>query len=326
MGVWVALAPREDRKIRLHAIDLNDSVELNIDDLRLNHQHEWVNYVSGVIYAIRKKGYKVDGVDACITGNVPMEAGLGSSAALEIACTRALQSVNKLNIEPVEAAYIGKTAENEFVGVQSGIMDQFVSSIGEHGKALLIDCRTNEHSFIDLPNDYAIAIVNTMKRRELTGSEYNERRSQCLEAVKIFQNHDPRITALRDVTPDLLLEYWWELPVLSRMRARHVVTENERVLNSVEYLKKGDIEGFGDLMYDSHESLRYDYEVSCMELDVLVDITLEMKGVAGARMTGAGFGGCTVNLVEKSYLDTFIDAIKEQYFKYTAKRAEVYLT
>jgi galactokinase len=324
-NIWVLAAPRSDSRLRVNAFDLEDSIDININEVTYSRQHGWANYILGVIDTLHKKGFQLKGVDMVITGDVPREAGLGSSAALETAAIKAFQSISKIDIDPLQVAYIGKAVENEFVGVQSGVMDQFVASMGEHGKAMFIDCRTNEYKFTDLPRDYSVVIVNTMKMRDLRNSDYNERRQQCIEAVKILRSHDPSVTALRDVTPQLLVEHWMEMPEVVRMRARHVITENERVLNAVEFLRNGDVQGFGDLMYDSHESLRYDYEVSCRELDVLVDITLDMREVAGARMTGAGFGGCTVNLVEKDYLDKFVEAIKEQYFRYTAKKAEVYL-
>jgi galactokinase len=260
-----------------------------------------------------------------IRGNVPIGAGLSSSAALLMACLRALQSMNGVAMDPVEAAYLARRAENRFVGVQCGVMDQFVAALGEHGKALFIDCRTNEHRHVELPRDHRVVIVNTMKSRDLASSAYNERRAQCMEAVQVIGRHEAGVTALRDVTPEMLVKHWGELPPVIQRRARHVVTENQRVLESLELLKRGDVEGFGGLMYDSHESLRFDYEVSCRELDVLVDFTLDTRGVAGARMTGAGFGGCTVNLVEDGYVERFTRSISERYFKATAKRAEVYL-
>ncbi len=323
--IWVAAAPRRDSKIRIHAINFNDSIQFNVGSIKYNQQHKWANYLIGVVNVLKDNGFTLEGADIVITGNVPLGAGLGSSAALEVASIRAFQAINQIEIDPVEAAYIGKQAENEFVGVHCGIMDQFVSSLGEHGRALFIDCRTNYHKLIDLCPDYVLLIVNTMKNRELTDSDYNVRKSQCVEAVKLLQCYDSDIKALRDVNPDLLTKYWSKLPDDIRKRARHVVTENKRVLEAMESICEGKAEEFGDLMYDSHESLRYDYDVSCRELDVLVDATLDMKCVAGARMTGAGFGGCTVNLVRKEYVDKFVEKIKDLYFRKTAKNAEVYL-
>jgi galactokinase len=323
--VWAASSPRDGVRVAVRAPDLGDQMEFSLDSITRNHDHPWGNYVMGVAQALQEEGHTLRGACMTIRGNVPIGAGLSSSAALLMACLRAFQSMNGIAMDPVEAAYLARRAENRFVGVQCGVMDQFVAALGEHGKALFIDCRTNEHRHVELPRDHRVVIVNTMKSRDLASSAYNERRAQCMEAVQVIGRHEAGVTALRDVTPEMLVKHWGELPPVIQRRARHVVTENQRVLESLELLKRGDVEGFGGLMYDSHESLRFDYEVSCRELDVLVDFTLDTRGVAGARMTGAGFGGCTVNLVEDGYVERFTRSISERYFKATAKRAEVYL-
>ena len=323
--VWAAASPRDDIRVAVRAPDLGDQMEFSLDAITRSADHPWGNYVMGVAQALQEEGHRLRGAYMTIRGDVPIGAGLSSSAALLMASLRAFQSMNGIALDPVEAAYLARRAENQFVGVQCGVMDQFVASLGEHGKALFIDCRTNEHRLVELPRDHRVVIVNTMKSRDLTSSAYNERREQCLEAIRVIGRHEAGVTALRDVTPEMLVKYWGELQPVIQRRARHVVTENQRVLESLELLGGGDVEGFGDLMYDSHESLRHDYEVSCRELDILVDTTLEMRGVAGTRMTGAGFGGCTVNLVEEGYVDRFTELIKEKYLSSTAKRAEVYL-
>jgi len=323
--IYVASSPRSDSRVVAHALDLEDKAEFNLRSMKRSPEHPWSNYVMGVAQKLIEEGHTLRGADMVIGGDVPLGAGLSSSAALLVASLRAFQAMNGIALDPVEAAHLAKRAENEFVGVQCGVMDQFVASLGEHGKALFIDCRTNEHRNVALPRDHRVVIVNTMNSRDLASSAYNERRQQCTDAVQILSTHDPTIKALRDVSPETLVKHWGELPPLTRMRARHVVTENQRVLESLELLEDGDVNGFGDLMYDSHESLQNDYEVSCRELDVLVDATQDMRAVAGARMTGAGFGGCTVNLVEEGYVDRFTELIKEKYLSSTAKRAEVYL-
>jgi galactokinase len=238
---------------------------------------------------------------------------------------RALDETFSLGLDPVEMAYVGKQCENEFVGVKSGIMDQFVSSIGEYGKALFIDCRTNEHSLHSLAPGYKVVIINSTMSRELASSAYNVRKARCEEAVSIFQGKYPEVMALRDVDEEMLLETWEKLPEVVARRVRHVVTENQRVLDTLELIAEGDMEGFGELMYDSHESLKHDYEVSSKYLDILVDSTTDIDSCLGARMTGAGFGGCTVNLVEDGHVDGFIEKVSERYFKLTAKRCEAYL-
>jgi len=323
--VYVAAKPRSDDRFRVYAADFRESKEFPVGGTKLDPDRPWSNYVQGVVEALREEGHSLKGADMAVTGDVPLGAGLSSSAAMLMATLRALQDMNGLELDPVEAAYLGRRAENEFVGVQCGIMDHFVACLGEHGRALFIDCRTNEHRLIDMQPTHRVVIVNTMMRRELAGSAYNERREQCLEAVRIISKHDPEVKALRDVSPEMLVEQWDKLPAVIQQRARHVVTENQRVLDAVGLLEAGDAEGFGDLMYDSHESLRYDYEVSCEELDALVDATMDMDEVVGARMTGAGFGGCTVNLVEEGYVGEFTEKIKERYLRATAKQAEVYL-
>jgi galactokinase len=238
---------------------------------------------------------------------------------------RCFRELFDLDLDPVEAAYVGKECENSFVGVQSGIMDQFVSNLGEYGKALFIDCRSNEYSLHVLSDAARVVIVNSMMDRSVAGSEYNIRHGQCVKAVNLIKEEYPEVRALRDVSEERLIDQWNRLPDLIARRARHVVTENKRVLESIELLDRGDMFSFGELMYDSHDSLRYDYEVSSKHLDMLVDYTMDLDGVLGARLTGAGFGGCTVNLVETEYVEEFAETITDRYFKRTAKKCEIYL-
>ena len=303
-------------------MDFDERTEHMLSSIKYDKEHLWANYVLGVANSLMVRGYILVGFDLSIHGDVPLGAGLSSSAALETAVVRALNETFSLDIDPVEMAYIGKQCENEFIGVQSGIMDQFVSGLGEYGKALFVDCRTNEYS---LDPDYTIIILNTMVSREVAGSDYNVRKTQCDEAVRIISEEHPEVKALRDVDEEMLLGSWAELPDVVARRARHVVTENGRVLEALEMLSDGDMHKFGGLMYDSHDSLRHDYEVTCKELDLLVDSTLYLKEVLGARMTGAGFGGCTVNLVEKNYVEELIGKISERYHIGTDMRLEAYL-
>jgi len=321
----VSVRKRPDKILNLYAIDFDEQAHHRLDKLSYDGEHLWANYVLGVADVLQKQEYKLGGLDMCIMGDVPIGAGLSSSAALETAVVRGFNALFSLDLDPVEAAYVGKACENDFVGVQSGIMDQFVSNLGEYGKALFIDCRSNEHSLHSLSEDTSIVVVNSMMDRSLTGSEYNIRHSQCVEAVELIKKTYPEINALRDVTEEILLEQWDNLPRLLARRARHVVTENNRVLESIKLLDKGDMVGFGELIYDSHDSLRHDYEVSSKHLDLLVDYTMDLDGVLGARLTGAGFGGCTVNLVETDYVKEFTETITERYFNRAAKRCEIYL-
>lgn len=323
--IWLAGEPRKDNLVLVYADDFNEDSEFNLKKIQYSKRERWSNYVRGVASKLQETGYKLRGANMVLKGDVPLGAGLSSSAALETATLRAFKAFNGLVIDPIQMAYIGKAAENDFVGVQCGIMDQFVCGLGNHGEALFIDCKTNEYKSHPIFPGYHVVIVNTMKTRELTNSAYNERQSQCLEAVRLLKKRIPEIDSLRDVSTEDLKEHWGLLPPIIQKRAQHVVTENERVLESVELLKADDAETFGDLMYDSHDSLRHDYEVSCRELDVLVGATEDLRGVAGARMTGAGFGGCTVNLVETEYIDDFNEIISEKYFRGTGKKAEFYL-
>ena len=321
----VSAKKRQDNKLNLYAIDFDEKAQHRLDKLSYDEEYLWANYVLGVADVLQKRGYKLGGADICVTGDVPIGAGLSSSAALETAVVRCFNDLFDLELDPVEAAYVGKACENDFVGVQSGIMDQFVSSLGEYGKALFIDCRNNEHSLHSLSKETRIVIVNSMMDRSLAGSEYNIRHAQCVEAVKLIVTKHPEIRALRDVSEEMLLEQWDYLPGLIARRARHVITENNRVLESIALLDKGDMLGFGELMYDSHDSLRHDYDVSSKHLDFLVDFTMDMNGVLGARLTGAGFGGCTVNLVEADFVQEFIETISERYYGRTAKKCDIYL-
>jgi galactokinase len=321
----VSAKKREDRILNLCALDFKDIAKYRLESLSYDSKHPWANYVLGVAFTLQNHGYDLGGVDLCITGDVPIGAGLSSSAALEIAVVRAFRELFDLSLSPLEVAYIGKECENSFIGVHSGIMDQFVSNLGEYGKALFIDCRSNEYSLHLLSDTIRVIIVNSMMNRSLAGSDYNISHSQCVEAVNIIREKYPEVKALRDVTEEMLLDQWSQMPETIARRARHVVTENMRVLKSIKFLEHGDMFSFGELMYDSHDSLRHDYSVSSKYLDLLVDYTMDLDGVLGARLTGAGFGGCTVNLVEADYVNEFVETITERYFKRTAKSCQVYL-
>ena len=323
--IFAAGRPNGTGMIRLYAADYSESASQDLEEIEFDSEHLWANYPLGVAHTMLKRGLALTGVDLVIKGDVPREAGLSSSAAVEMATARLFRGLFELEINPIELAYIGKETENDFVGVQSGIMDQFVASLGRTGEALFIDCRTNDYEHITLPPGHAVVVTNTMVKRELASSAYNERRSQCEEGVRIMKEELPEINALRDVFPSDLNEYREKLPEIIYRRCRHVVTENARVLESVQALRGGDVEKIGGLMYASHESLRDDYEVTSPELDTLVDAARGVEGVAGARMTGAGFGGCTVNLVRRERVEDFTEAIIDAYMNVTGIKPEVYL-
>ena len=323
-SLWAAGRRTEADEVRLYADDFRERMSFRLGEIRYDDGHRWANYVMGVVKVFLETGYDLGGADVALKGDVPLGAGLSSSAALEMATARLLLGMFDLEVDPVELAYMCKQAENEFVGVECGIMDQFVSALGVEGSALLIDCRTNEYEQIPLARGFDVVIVNTMVKRELTSSAYNERRRQCSEGVRLLSGRLPRVEALRDVSIEDLERNLDLLPPVIARRCRHVVSENARVLEAAEALRRGDMTGFGASMYESHESLRADYEVSCMELDTLVETARAIPGTVGARMTGAGFGGCTVNIVEGNLTDGFSEQIKERYRQATGIRAEVY--
>jgi galactokinase len=321
--VYAAGRLNGSKTINIYATDYNQKTDYNLNEIQYDNEQPWTNYPKGVTKTLIDQGNDISGCDILLKGDVPQGAGLSSSAAVEIATARLLKDLNGLNIDSIELAYIGKKAENEFVGVQCGVMDQFVASLGCEDNALFIDCRTNHHENIPLHPDHAVVIVNTMVKRELATSAYNERRSQCEEGVRLLKQSIPHINALRDVSPTQLHQLD-QLPEPIRNRCRHVVTENARVLESIKALRNGDMRNLGTLMNQSHNSLRDDYQVSCYELDTLVETARNAPGILGARMTGAGFGGCTVNLVEKEKTPSFIETITKRYITATGIQAETY--
>ncbi len=323
--IWVAARPREDSTVNVYAADYGEKASFKVDSPIFDEEHLWANYVMGVADVMVKEGHTLGGVDMVVRGDIPQGAGLGSSGALLMATCMIFSEVFHLEIDPVDLAYVGKSAENSFVGVQCGIMDQFVSALGRRDHVLFIDCRTNDYDLIPIDLNYSIVVANTMVRRELANSAYNERRMQCSEGVRILNRRLPQIKALRDVSSEQFGRYESGLHEVIRKRCRHVIGENSRVLEAAKALKDGDIERLGELMYESHRSLRDDYEVSCRELDALIEAVKETLGTVGARMTGAGFGGCTVNLVQREHAQSFVHEIKERYHAATSLQPEVYL-
>ncbi len=324
--IWIAAKPQGGMNVSLYAADYNERTSFQIGGIEFDEGHPWANYVIGVADAMAKRGHALGGANMAIKGDVPIGAGLSSSAAIEVAAAKAFARLFNLDINPVELAYIGKSAENDFVGVRCGVMDQFVGSLGRSGHALFIDCRTNQYEHIPLDPDYRFVVVNTMVKRELTSSAYNERRRQCEEGVRALRKRLPDVVALRDISGEDLERHRLDLPDVVYRRCRHVVAENRRVLEAVDALKRGDIESLGRLLYESHLSLRDDYEVSCRELDTLVEMARRIPGAIGARMTGAGFGGCTVNIVEKEHANEFNEKIMEGYRAATGISAESYMS
>lgn len=324
--VVVAVRARADLRVRIYSAMHEEVAEFRVDDV-LEALGNWVDYPTGVVREFQKLGYSLCGFDAAIVGNVPMGAGLSSSAAVEMAVGKGLVVLNSVEISGPDLALLGQRAENHFVGVNCGIMDQFISANGRAGHALFLDCRDLSFDLVPLfGDDVQIVICNSGVTRGLTDSAYNDRRSACESGVSLLARAMGKdMRALRDVSMEMLDAYSGVLPEMVLKRCRHVITENERTQRAVTLLKNGDLPGFGELMVASHESLRDDYEVSGEELDLLVEIALNMPGVLGARMTGAGFGGCTVNIVERNAVPALTDAINERYPRTTGLIPEIYV-
>ncbi|HEV2349955.1 MAG TPA: galactokinase [Terriglobia bacterium] len=323
--VYFAGRKRTDRTVRAHALDFGDTVEFSLDALVRDTRHPWSNYLRGVSKFLEESGHRLSGADLVFGGNVPREAGLSSSAAVEVGVAAFWKKLLQLPLDVVETVKLARRAENEFVGVPSGIMDQFVSALGREHHALFLDCRDLKFRHVPLKGDVKIVVCNSGVRRALAHSEYEVRVAQCREAVEQFRKMGMEVGSLRDVKMGDLITRGRQLDRLLLKRASHVVTENDRVREAVKVLEQGDLKFFGKLMNESHKSLRDDYEVSSQELDLLVEIAQRQPGVLGARMTGAGFGGCTVNLVQRDAADAFAHAIQEGYQKALGLRAEVYV-
>lgn len=305
---------RTDGQIRLYSLDYQEEASSPVDALDRRARPTWSRYVYGVVWALQERGIEVGGFEAALTGNVPQGAGLSSSAALEVATALLLQALFSFSMEGPEMALLCQRAENRFVGVNCGIMDQFISRLGKQGTALLLDCRSLEHRWVPLPGDeFRIVIANTAVARELVDSAYNERRAQCEEGVRILQQFEPGVRELRDVTPSLFERFRDRLPEPVRRRVEHVVKENERVLQAVAALEQADWERFGHLLNASHASLRDLFEVSAPGLDLMVELARRVPGVLGSRMTGAGFGGCTVSLVHAEAVPQFLAQVLPAY-------------
>jgi galactokinase len=329
--VTIAANPRGDRTVRLTAVDLDQTATFDLDhldskqDARGNPLPGWALYPAGVAWALQKHGLAVSGIEAWYTSNVPIGSGLSSSAAVEVAFATLWRRLGGWQADQMALALMCQEAENKYVGVNSGLMDQFASAHGVEGHALYLDTRSLAWRPIPIPAGVVIVIADSKVRRSLANSAYNERRASCEEAVRLLKQDLPGIRALRDVSPEQFHALAHKLPEIVRMRAQHIVEECARVEEAIVKLEAGDAAGFGKLMVAGHASLRDLYEVSCPELDVLVDTASTLPGCFGARLTGAGFGGCTVNLVEEAQAHQFIEQLKQSYLKATGKHADVYL-
>ena len=312
-GVAVAFAQRNDGLLRAHSVDFGETRTAELSKLQLRGVSEWFDYVAAVVWVMRDEGMKPRGLDMVIAGDIPIGAGLSSSAAVEMAVARALNFASTEDWEPVRMATICQRAENEYVGVNCGIMDQFAASACEAGSALLLDCKTLGHSLVPIPSAATFVVMDTGVRRTLATSEYNARRASCEAAVERLRRSNPEVTSLRDVDARALSAAADSMDKTVLDRAMHVVNEIQRPPRMAEALIAADLDSAGMLMNESHASLRDLYEVSCDELDCITAIAREHNGCYGARMTGAGFGGCAIALVAHEHADRFVVDTAEAY-------------
>ena len=320
--VAVAAAPQADA-VHAYSLDYGEDDSFSLAEIRPLPEGGWRNYVRGVAWALREAGHGLRGLQLALSGDVPIGAGLSSSAALEVAVAAAFAAAGEIPLDPRDLALLAQRSENDFVGVQCGIMDQLVAVFGQPDHALLIDCRTLHVEPVPLSLDdqgMAVVIVDSAVRRSLGDSPYNQRRRECAQAAAALG-----APALRDVASDDLDARGPELPAELYCRARHMVTEEARVTAAVGALRCGDLETLGRLLCESHESLRHDFQVSCRELDLLVELAARVEGVLGARLTGAGFGGCTLNLVRQESLDAFRRGVLQDYCQRMGLPAEMHI-
>jgi galactokinase len=322
---WVAASARSDRKILVIARQFQEEYEFALDE-HSSPQKRWTDYVQGVAVILERAGFHLTGANLLITSSVPIGAGLSSSAALEVATAFTLMQLAEIKIDLVRLAQLCQRAENEFVGARCGIMDQFVSCLAEQGHCLMIDCRSLDYKKLLLPETCELVICNTMVRHQLASGEYNIRRQQCEQGLAILQQSVPGASSLRDITPEQLEHYAHTLPEQLYRRCRHVVSEIQRVRDAAVALQERALPRFGELMRQSHSSLRDDYEVSCPELDLMVEIASKQPGVYGARMTGGGFGGCTINLVKREAVPHITRQIAAEYRHKMNVHPEIYVS
>lgn len=319
----VAASPRQDNIIRVIAADYDNATdEFSLEeDIAFLPEKMWANYIRGVVVCLKQRGYQFKGADLAVSGNVPQGAGLSSSAALEVVIGQTFKTLYQLDISQSDIALNGQQAENEFVGCNCGIMDQLISAKGMEDHALLIDCRTLQTTPVSMPQDMAVVIINSNKKRGLVDSEYNTRREQCEEAARFFD-----VAALRDVSLETFEQAADELDETVAKRARHVITENERTLAAATALQHGDLKTMGALMAASHASMRDDFEITVSEIDALVEMVKSVIGnEGGVRMTGGGFGGCIVALVAPDDVEAVRTVVAERYHALTGLNADIYV-
>ena len=319
------IRPRNDERIVLSSENMGEQVSYPADPLPAAARKHWSDYPMGVAWSLAQEGVRVGGFDLSLDGNVPLGAGLSSSASIEVATAFALLELAGASLPLATVALACQRAENAFVGARSGIMDQFIACAGQQDHALMLDCRSLEYRLLPIPNDVRLIICNSMVKHEHAGGQYNVRREEVEEGTRILHRQIPSIVALRDATLEQLMDCRQQMPEDVFRRCRHIITENTRVQLAASALERADLGAFGVLMAEAHRSIRDDFEASCRELDTLVEIASSISGCYGARMTGGGFGGCTVNLVEESRADQFRQEIHARYRASTGIDADIYL-
>jgi galactokinase len=325
-AAWLAVGPRDDGWATVRALDMRNDEKTFPVDRTPSSGGGWSDYPQGVVWAMLDKGLAPLGINGVLSSDVPVGAGMSSSAAVEVAFAYAWDQMCEFGMKLSDLALLCQKAENQYVGVNCGIMDQMISACGRAGHAMMLDTRTMERGYFHMPEGIAIVVADSTVRRQLSGSEYNVRRAQCEQAVSILKEHYPDVTALRDVTPQQLERFQEELPEVVYRRARHVITENNRVLQVARDLYEGRIDHVGQLLLEGHRSLRDDYEVSIPELDTLVEAAAEVEGCYGARLTGAGFGGCIIAIADEGAVPDVEAHLTDIYDAVYGKQPTVYVT
>jgi len=317
-AIWIAVRPRMDRFVRIHSLDFEAESVFSLDDLK--KEQGWMEYLKGVAYILQAEGCKLSGWEGVMMGDVPLGSGLSSSAAVELATARVFASVSNLKWNAAHMARVGQRAENEWVGVNCGIMDQMASAACKEGHALFLDCRSLEIQHVPLPNHVAVVVMDTSTRRGLVDSAYNERRSQCEEAARFFG-----VKALRDVSLDEFEKRKSGLREVVMRRARHIITDDQRVLDAMQAMQTNDVVRLGNLLNAGHVSLRDDFEITNEALNQIVEAAQEQPSCYGARMTGGGFGGCAIALVDVGEVNVFVDSVEKVYRDKSGLEPQIYV-
>ncbi|MDB5208808.1 MAG: galactokinase [Flavisolibacter sp.] len=324
-SIYVGISKRDDDKIVLYSEEFGEEHQSTVSTVEPSGKH-WPNYVLGVVDQLNKRGYAISGFNLNVDGDVPVGAGLSSSAAVECAVAFALNELFSLNIPKIEIPEIGQKTEHTFAGAMVGIMDPFASVFGKKDHVIKLDCQSLDYEYVPLEIEgYKIVLLNTNVKHSLASSEYNTRRKECEAGVAMIVKAGIDVKSLRDVTIEMLRKYVEPADALIYKRCKYVVEENERLLSACEHLKNGNIEGLGKKMYGSHDGLSKEYEVSCPELDFLVDAVRGNPGVLGARMMGGGFGGCTINIVKEEAIDELVENLSKTYKQAMAKELTAYV-